>query len=127
MTDRDIIERIQKVTGVGYINFRKKRKHQTKDVWEWGVGNRREVLSLIRAVRSWMGERRSQRIEEMEEYNKKNPLKRQEKGRVQHGTRAKYSKYGCRCEPCKFAEHKYYLKRVERRNAKKNLEKNLVS
>lgn len=38
-------------------------------------------------------------------------------GDARHGTYAGYSTYGCRCFPCRSAQHQYYLKEKERRSA----------
>jgi len=106
MTDEDIIRKIESIIGEGSVTTY--QKPDRKRVWTWRTGNRRTVIDLCKLLLPYMGERRSAKIQEMIDYDLANPKKRQEKGKVQHGTRTMYSSYGCRCEHCKAAEAYYY-------------------
>jgi hypothetical protein len=66
MTDLDILQRLQSLTGVGNINgptIRKNPRH--KPLWHWVVSRHKESITLMRAVYPWMGERRRARIDEV--------------------------------------------------------------
>ncbi|WP_157224912.1 hypothetical protein [Nocardia thailandica] len=106
MTDRDVIQRLCDVVGYGSVRAEALREGR-KQAYTWRIGNRREVLNVVTAILPYMGTRRSNRIGEMLAHNETRPPRRQEKGRVQHGTRAMYGLYSCRCQPCKDAENTY--------------------
>lgn len=63
MADKDIIDRLQSITGLGKVVMRKTKQqphHKTK--WVWSVCARAEVISLIEEITPWRGERRLDRI-----------------------------------------------------------------
>lgn len=104
-TDRDVVQRLADIVGYGLIG-ENKLKPGHKQAYTWRIGNRREVLALITAIRPMMGERRGSRIDEMIASHNASPPKRQEKGRMQCGTRSMYAT-GCNCQPCRDAENRY--------------------
>jgi ssDNA-binding Zn-finger/Zn-ribbon topoisomerase 1 len=59
MTDRDIIDRLVLVTGVGRINGYKPAKPHYKQAWVWHVRRRAHVIPVVNAVMPWLGERRT--------------------------------------------------------------------
>jgi hypothetical protein len=59
MTDRDIIDRLVQVTGVGRINGFAPAKSHYKQAWVWLVRRRAHVIFVITAVMPWLGERRT--------------------------------------------------------------------
>jgi hypothetical protein len=59
MTDLDVLQRLQEVTGVGIINALKRRKPNHKDAWVWSVRRRAHIRGIVSAVLPWLGERRS--------------------------------------------------------------------
>jgi len=66
MTDLDVLQRIQDLTGVGKITgptIRENPKH--KPIWKWTVTKHRDALLLMEAVYPWMGSRRRARIDEV--------------------------------------------------------------
>lgn len=105
-TDKDVVQRILRGMGCGNINKNKLLENR-KQSFSWRTGNRRNVIEIITELLPHMGTRRSEKIQEMLEYNEKNPPIRQEKGKVKHGTRAMYSRYSCRCTECCAAESAY--------------------
>ena len=59
MTDLDILERLQKVTGVGRIYDTTRRKDTHKEAWIWTVQRRAHIRHIIEAVLPWLGKRRT--------------------------------------------------------------------
>jgi hypothetical protein len=64
MTDRDIIERLAALTGIGRVSAEKPRPGK-KPVWAWGVGVRQHREWLTQKVWPWLGQRRRARILEL--------------------------------------------------------------
>lgn len=108
MTDEDIIYKLHKIAGIGSVT-KPKLIDGHKQTWRWQVSNRRQVVEFISKILPFMGKRRGQKINDMIQHFKTNPPKRQEKGKVEHGTRTKYAR-GCRCMGCRIAEHNYQVK-----------------
>ena len=74
-TDRDVLERAQFVSGLGAIYADSQiGPLGTKQIWRWKVCKRADVLSLVSAMRPWLGSRRRQRVDEaikaIEEYSR---------------------------------------------------------
>ena len=65
MTDRDVIERLQRVTGVGRISLGRKPSPRHKPYWQWTVSRDGDAAELMRALLPHMGERRRARIEQV--------------------------------------------------------------
>ena len=66
MTDRDVLERLQEVTGIGRlerIRARKDPKH--KPISQWVVCRNQEAIDLMVAVYPHMGARRQAKIREV--------------------------------------------------------------
>jgi hypothetical protein len=66
MTDRDVLERLQEVTGIGRlekIRARKDPKH--KPISQWVVCRNQEAIELMIAVYPHMGARRQAKIREV--------------------------------------------------------------
>ena len=59
MTDLDVSQRLQQVTGVGRIHPTTKRQEHHKDAWIWAVRRRTHIRQIIEQVQPWLGERRS--------------------------------------------------------------------
>jgi hypothetical protein len=66
MTDLDVLQRLQRVTGIGHINGPTPRKDpRHKPIWHWVASKNKESITLMRAVYPLMGERRRARIDEV--------------------------------------------------------------
>jgi hypothetical protein len=64
MTDKDIIERLQRITGVGRVTMEESaRGHKTS--WAWRVSARPHREWLTATVWPWLGVRRRERILEL--------------------------------------------------------------
>jgi hypothetical protein len=60
MTDEDIVNRIQLVTGLGSVRTVAQRSENHKQAWCWSVGSK-DAVNFLEAVLPWLGERRSRR------------------------------------------------------------------
>ena len=58
MTDRDIIERLQTVTGLGLIHDRGRRHDHWKQVWDWTVLRRENMCAIAEAIAPLLLQRR---------------------------------------------------------------------
>jgi hypothetical protein len=58
MTDRDVIERLVAVTGVGIVHPTKPQQAHHKVAWFWQVKRRAHMRHVAEAVLPWLGERR---------------------------------------------------------------------
>jgi hypothetical protein len=66
MTDLDVLQRLQEITGIGHINGPTPRKDpRHKPIWHWVASKNKESIILMRAVYPLMGERRRARIDEV--------------------------------------------------------------
>ena len=66
MTDRDVLERLQKVTGVGVLERVRARKDpRHKPISQWIVSRNQEAIELMVAVYPHMGTRRQAKIREV--------------------------------------------------------------
>ncbi len=59
MTDRDIIDRLVEITGVGRIHGYAPAKAHYKQAWDWRVRRRAHIIFIIDAVMPWLGQRRA--------------------------------------------------------------------
>lgn len=71
MTDKDIIDRLSRLTGMGSLHSRT-RKLGKKRQYTWTVGAMDDVYSLVVAILPWLGQRRTEQatnlIREREAY-----------------------------------------------------------
>lgn len=58
MTDKDIIERVYRLSGVGSITGPYWPSKATKEVWRWQVCNRRDVSIVLFRIIHLLGERK---------------------------------------------------------------------
>jgi len=66
MTDKDIIERLFLITGVGSINGPyRENDRKRKPIWDWRVGNREDVKWILVNCLPWFGQRRGDRARHM--------------------------------------------------------------
>ena len=66
MTDLDVLQRLQQLTGIGHINGPTPRKDpRHKPIWHWVASRNKESITLMTAVYPLMGERRRARIDEV--------------------------------------------------------------
>lgn len=121
MTDRDVIEKLHKITGVGnfYVsNTPSTQLNNWKPSYQWSVSDRNSVVKMLEEIRPHMGARRGEKIDEA--------LQRLQKNRgvnlpIEHGTRRGYKKELLRgvdpCTPCRDANSRYSLEQYHRRKA----------
>jgi hypothetical protein len=67
MTDLDVLEKLQSLTGCGSIFKLTKRQSHWKDAWNWTITGR-QAVELMRELLPYMGARRSERIRELLAY-----------------------------------------------------------
>jgi hypothetical protein len=65
MTDRDVIERLQRVTGMGRIAIGRATAPGHKPYWRWTVSRDGDAIRLMKALYPHMGERRRAKIDEI--------------------------------------------------------------
>jgi hypothetical protein len=67
MTDRDVLERVQRAFGVGQLRgpFRRIEHAHYKPIWTWTVNRWSEIERVLRAMLPWLGERRRIKAQEM--------------------------------------------------------------
>lgn len=63
MTDRDVVERVRDIVGVGTVLPRKPGKPHHKMTFQWIISAKAPTLELMRLLRPHMGERRRARID----------------------------------------------------------------
>ena len=66
-TDKDIVDRIHALTGVGSVKRLPDHYERlgTKPVYKWVVSARNEVLAVLAEIEPLLGKRRSKRAEEL--------------------------------------------------------------
>jgi hypothetical protein len=62
MTDRDIIERLHEVTGLGLVHDRGRRDDRHKQVWDWTVLRRENMCAVAQVLAPLFLQRRRQQI-----------------------------------------------------------------
>jgi hypothetical protein len=62
MTDRDIIERLQAITGLGLVHDRGRRHAHWKQVWDWTVLRRENMCAIAEALAPLLLQRRREQI-----------------------------------------------------------------
>ena len=65
MTDLDVLERAQQVSGYGTITARRKEKDHHREQWGWRVCTQPHVNEICLAIYPHMGSRRRARIDEV--------------------------------------------------------------
>lgn len=66
MTDRDVLERLQRVTGIGMLEkIRERKDPKHKPISQWIVCRNQEAIELMVAVYPHMGARRQAKIREV--------------------------------------------------------------
>jgi hypothetical protein len=60
-TDRDVLDRLHDLTGVGSIYTLKLQKPTHKQGWQWSVSNRRDVHDVLEQILPLLGSRRAER------------------------------------------------------------------
>ena len=66
MTDRDVLERLQRVTGIGMLEkIRERKDPRHKPISQWIVCRNQEAIELMVAVYPHMGARRQAKIREV--------------------------------------------------------------
>lgn len=125
MTDRDTIEKLHAVTGVGRLTLEKRkdpRREHSKQMYLWDVARLDDVMPLIKIIRPWMSARRGARIDAMIQYDIDKP--RIYNLPVPHGD-PKFWRRGCRCELCvegqreaaRLRQKNYRTRQKEKQNA----------
>lgn len=100
MTDRDVVERVHQLVGLGSFYKAKREKPHWKDTYGWTLSARQPVVALLWLLLPHMGERRQQRIRECLAAAAKVEINLRERlSQLEHGL-AKYQYGGCRCEVC---------------------------
>lgn len=64
MKDRDILEKLHRITGYGTINYKKARP-PSEETWVWSVTRAVHVKEILTAILPHMGERRTKKIQEV--------------------------------------------------------------
>jgi hypothetical protein len=63
MTDKDVVEKIYNVTGVGsFFSIPSAEKGNRKPQWRWQVGKWEDVVDLLRLFLPYLGERRKKKV-----------------------------------------------------------------
>lgn len=123
MTDRDVVERMHAVAGVGFVNgpYISKRGNR-KPLWRWDVHRSPDVARILLAIAPLMGERRRGQIEAAAD---KLAVTKPKNGPIPHGTNAGWvreHKAGLvHCETCveaRRADHRRQY--LARKNAAAN-------
>lgn len=74
MTDKDIIERLCAITGVGHVYGPYVSKNLKKDgtsrkpSYQWAITKQPDVIEVIDALNEWFGERRQAKVTEIKSY-----------------------------------------------------------
>jgi hypothetical protein len=64
-TDLDVLQRLQRLSGVGRIVGRKPREPHHAPPWQWTVSKSREAVELMEAIYPHLGQRRRAKIDEL--------------------------------------------------------------
>lgn len=68
MTDKDVIDELLNITGIGNIRFKKKQKEHWKDSWTWFVQKQEEQMALINVILPWLKSRRTAKALELKAF-----------------------------------------------------------
>lgn len=64
-TDHDVLQRLQRLSGVGRIVGPTVRNPDHSPIWQWTVSKSREAVELMEAVYPHMGQRRQAKVDEL--------------------------------------------------------------
>ena len=59
MTDKDVIERLGRVSGVGKVRGQTKQEAHHKDQYRWTVHKRKDIRSILSNILPYLGDRRA--------------------------------------------------------------------
>lgn len=62
MTDQDIVERVQSITGFGTVRTVAQRAENHKQAYRWSIGSA-EAVAFLEAIMPWLGNRRAARAQ----------------------------------------------------------------
>jgi hypothetical protein len=122
-TDRDVIERLVAVTGVGHIYGPFANDHQTavmsasgkKPIWRWTVSRRAEVARLLLAMYPLLSDRRQKRVQDAVQKMMQPKIPGGPKNPIKHGTRSGYRRETrerlAHCADCTRANTEYLRQR----------------
>lgn len=116
MTDEDVIRKLHRFVGVGYVHEDPGNQRQNpnyKMMWRWSVARREDVTMVLTRIRPHMGERRGGRVDELLKHFADNPPMVSLVAPC--GTHRKYAR-GCRCDECKAGESTYRADLKAKRN-----------
>lgn len=74
MTDLDVIEHLQEVTGIGIVSTYKPSKPHHKQIHLWSIHRRLQVASTIDDLYPYMGKRRQAKFDEFRVWNLAKPV-----------------------------------------------------
>lgn len=109
-TDKDIIERLHKVTGIGnvhFINYTKKNP-EWKDQWRWLISRKDDSRDFLYAIYLLLGQRRRARIDDFRNWLDSSDQRFKE---IQHGTYAGAQRCKPMCDDCRKADNAYQRER----------------
>lgn len=96
MTDKDVVERVRDIVGVGNVLPRKPGKAHHKVTYRWALSAKAAAIDLMTLLRPHMGERRRAQIDAcIEAVTENGGLRTRER---HHGESLYWA--GCRCEVC---------------------------
>lgn len=112
--DEDVIQYVQSIAG-GTVFRLEPRSSKHHPQFRWSVAKRKDAIDLALLVRPLMrSARRIAQIDRMVEIEASKPRRAKV---VEHGTRWRYNKYGCRCDLCREAQRTYNRMHTERKRA----------
>jgi len=59
MTDKDIIERLVRVSGIGKVGSQTKQEAHHKDQYRWTVHKKQDIRSVLSSILPYLGDRRA--------------------------------------------------------------------
>jgi intein/homing endonuclease len=119
MTDRDVMDRIQSITGLGSIHIVPARGKKHKEAYRWSIGSF-EAVQFLLMIAPWLGERRAARAQKA--IDNWNTNKRQStkgdtqcvKGHAYDAPDNRRTKYGT-CHLCNLEASRRYRERIRAR------------
>lgn len=112
MTDQDIVDRIQDLTGLGSVRSLSLRGEKHKQAWRWSIGSA-DAVAFLEAIMLWLGERRKGRaiaaITNWKTNRKQSTSSDTEcvRGHVYDGVHNRRTKYGT-CHLCNLEASRRY-------------------
>lgn len=68
MTDKEVLEKLQRVLGCGRINSRGTRRGKRKESWIFSIYKKDEINNICSFINRYMSSRRSKKINEILEF-----------------------------------------------------------